>query len=186
MQKFDERDQAIQYLSTAISTLFPDATAANATAQAMENSFMVYEMPDVPPGSFGLMLPRIRWVIRDDDLKLADCFLKAAASAASVNFFFVAAVSMTAIVGVLAAVFSLFNAARKKGARLTQEQCTLLVALRQFGSPVSVDQLANRLDVPTNEAQDRLLALTKLRCADGSVIAAVAQDGNGLWALAGV
>jgi hypothetical protein len=185
MSKFEERNEAVAFISTAIGDWFDAPEQAEVVASACVDAFIKVEYPQFTPGTFGFMVPRMLWVIRDDDIKLSEAFFKAVAAAAGANFF-VASIPAAAVVGLLAAVYGVFNAVRKKGVSLTKEQCRLLIALHREEAPVSVVQLAKLLMLSPEEAKAQLEGLTKLRCGDGSVVAVVAQDGQGLWAAAGI
>ncbi|MCL2826632.1 MAG: hypothetical protein FWD72_04425 [Eggerthellaceae bacterium] len=164
-----------------------DDQVAHAAAEAMVDYF---KSPDYGKGDSSeagdrLISIKAKWVIRNDDLKFADTLLKAIATAAGIEFF-TSAMTYTALVGFLTAVFTLFDNARKKGARITEEQCLVLIALRKSGKPVSLDDLAELLGQRSEEVGKVLLQLKALRAADGTIVSVVAQDGNGLWGLAGV
>jgi len=175
----------VDYIATAIVPQLGPGVDAKAVAEACAPSFGVVDYPQAPPGAFGWMAPRLHWVIRDDDLKLSDAFLKAVAAAAGAGFF-VASAPASAVVGVLAAVYAIFRAVRKKGISLTEEQCFLLTALHQQESPVAVARFSKIIGWTEKRAKAGLEALTKLRCNDGSVVAVAALDSDGLWAAADV
>jgi hypothetical protein len=186
MNEFEQRADAVAFLAEAIGDRFDRPEDAAAVAEVCADAFR--EQPDsgASEGAFDLVIiTPIRWVIRNDDLKLFDAFFKAAGAAAGVNFF-LAAATPAAIVGLLTAVFGVVRAVLKKGISLTEDQCRLLMALRGHGTPMSVSQVAGQLGLAEDEAKARLEALTKLRCRDGTVAAIVAEDGAGLWAPADV
>ncbi len=182
---FDRCEDAIAYIESTIGNQFGPDLTAKTVAQACVASFGILDYPPLPPGAYGLMIPRMHWVIRDDDLKLSDAFFKAVGAAAGAGFF-IGSIPASAVVGVLAAVYSVFRAVRKKGISLTEEQCLVLTALHKQKSPVSVAQFSQVLGWTQDRAEAALDALTKLRCKDGSVVAVAARDAGGLWAAADV
>jgi hypothetical protein len=167
MSEFDRKEDAVGHIAQSIGHDFDSKDAAMLVAQACAGDLVA---KDTTGGDQTLRPPGVRWVIRDDDLKLWDTFFKAAGAA----------------VGVLAALFAVVRAIWKKGISLTEEQHVVLMALHNHGSRVTTEALAGILGWDVERTKAVLNALTKMPCADGTVVAVVGQDGHGLWATAGV
>jgi hypothetical protein len=178
---------------TARASVSPEVAEAFAAHAIQQFREIDLSGPGLPPGHIGWVVPKFRWVIRDDDLRLADALLKAVGAAAGANFF-VGSVTATAVIGVASALFTMCFTIRRKGAIISERETQLLVALNASREPLSAAELADRLnsmkvdDNPWNveETEHLLESLQRVRLRDGTVVAIVARDGHGLWACAGV
>jgi hypothetical protein len=150
--------------------------------------------PPPPPGGFGLLVKRFRWVIKKDDLNLFDSTIDGLKAATSAGFFVAAGVSAPAqwgaAVGIATAVFKLFRAASTRGKRLPPEMFAILLSLKLEG-PATASVLVSRLhlnaDVDSeHKVTDILTALTTMPMADGTVRQLTAKDSNGNWLAAGI
>jgi hypothetical protein len=190
MSASKDRDQAKQVLQEFLTSVAVPPDLHVGVSEACVDQFMTVEWPQPAPGTLGYLSPRYRWVIRSDDLKACDAFWKGLASAASVNFF-MGSVSAAAIVGIIGAVFSVFYSARRKGAKLTPEQCEMLIFLKQCEEPVGEIDIAKKMADQNREwTADRistvLKSLEKVRAHDGTVMAVVARDSEDKWAVAAI
>lgn len=193
----NERDETVarEELIAAVSALTCRPEWAASFAQRCLHEFRVEELPELPPGHLGFLVPRYRWVVRDEDLRLVDSLFASASAVVGTNVL-VGSEAATAVVGVVAAVFTLFRAAYRKGAMLSEQETTLLVALKGIGSPNTVDALvaylngehgnASESEWTTERVKDLLESLERTRLQDGSVVALVERDGRGMWGIAGI
>src|SRR5262249_4959056 len=107
-----------------------DAESGKQLAAALAEEVAAERAREAPPRSLGLMLPVVCWVIRDEDLALIDALWAGLTAAASVNFF-QQSLTVSAITGIIAAVFKTVRRAWKKGASLGPLQYRLLLGLRR-------------------------------------------------------
>jgi len=185
MPEFRDRLLAKQYVKSFLPASLGDDAFAETVAEACLAKYQKVTIPSPPPGVMALMIRRISWVIRDEDLKASDTFWKALAAAGGANFFR-SSVTASAVVGLVSAAFSAFHAVRSFGVRLTIEQTQVLVALKKLETPSTPEEIASALDTSLEKVNDNLSSLKTARRADGSVIAVVASDNEGRWACAGI
>jgi hypothetical protein len=150
-------------------------------------------VPRAEPGSLGLILPRWRWVIRNDDLKVLDAMADGMKSAAAVGFFVHAATStqlLSAGAGMLAVVARLIRQAVVKGATVDEEELRMLLLLAANPEGLLINEVVEILNrsesVSAEKVQQVLDRLAKHAVADGSTAAFVSVDGAGRWRAAGV
>ena len=183
MVEYDTKEKAVDYIKSELMPLCGDDSIADAIADAYAKCFETEVEPD--PDS-RLVITAWKWVIRDDDLKLFDALTKAISAAASLNFFVDKSITVGFVTTIIITVVSLFYNVARKGAKLSEEQCSVLVALKAFDIPVSANELALHMKLPEDSVNELLVSLQKVRLSDGSVVAIATLDGNGFWQAAGV
>ena len=158
-------------------------------SNAMVNSFEVSSTSDKNPAptsnAISFVLSGRKWVIRDDDLKLRETFI-AAASMALASYIATQKISASALVNILSMSFSLFCSARKKGARLSEDQCVIIIKLKEIKRPIPSRRLAKRMEWDVVQVERVLHELMHVICADGTVISLVTRDLRGRWLAVGV
>ncbi|WAS95259.1 hypothetical protein [Nannocystis punicea] len=177
--------------ASRIDALSEDLARRFASAIAAE--FVTMRLPSPRPGTFSLMVPVTRWVVRDDDLKLMDSVWAATAAAASVNFF-AGTVTNQALVGIAAALFKTGRSIMKKGVHLDPLQYRILSILRAAPGGLSIESLhAALLEIDASnppfshgDVSEFLTILSKIRLSDGTVVSLASQDGEGRWSASGV
>ncbi len=171
-----------------------DAESGKQLAEAIAEELSEERTRESPPGSLGLMLPVVCWVIRDEDLALLDALWAGLTAAASVNFF-QQSLTVSAITGIVAAVFKTVRKAWKKGASIGPLQYRLLLGLRRSERGLTVAEAtawvnaAVDLDgagLTEDSVREELKVLSKVRLRDGSVVALAMEDHEGRWSAAGL
>jgi hypothetical protein len=177
-----------------LSAHFAGNPAAHAVASALAPMF-AGDTLGAPADAFGAYSEKGRWVIPDEDLKLADTLLRMSVVGGGAGFFVThnssATATVSAITGFVAAGIAFVLGLRKKIALLTEEQCVLVSLLRSAKTPLTADALVALLpDTPVVADRweiarvERVLAeLVKVRARSGAVFPVVAQDGGGRWGL---
>lgn len=181
------KDEAIAYLCDRIEET-TSREHALIIAEAIVDSFMEqYVSCDHcdRPGMLGLLIASRRWVIRSEDLKLSESFFNAAKIALCV-YAATNELSISIIVDAIASAYSLFRNVRMKGARLTKDQCLVLIGMKEIGRPVSCERLACRLEWEKAKTENVLGELKAISLADGTTAAMVSQNSRGNWAAAGI
>ncbi|MBY3381694.1 hypothetical protein [Rhizobium laguerreae] len=147
--------------------------------------------PRLPRNGFALIVSR--WVVRDDDLKLYEEFVKAISAAAGATFFLDQTKILAAGVGVGVAVFSIFRNAWKSSAVLSPDEVAVLWALRREHPhrPRKADLVtllaeSTRIEGWSEEAVQRILDKLEKYPAPTGLKKFVACDGQGGWGLEGV
>jgi len=176
--RFEAREVAISAIVAGFRSAYGDHEWLTELAQQIADKCRIMEFPDMPPGTMGLLAPKIRWVIRDDDLNAFDAFVKGAIPA-TVAYLAQASAASTFIVATLSSAFTLARAIRRKGAKLTEDECQLLLALQMFNTPIGVAELEAFLRArdsgwSADKVTGTLKSLEKLRVGDGATIAVVA------------
>ena len=147
-----------------------------------------------PPGGYPVLVKRLGWVIRNEDLGLADSILDGIRAASSAGFFLAAGITAPAewgaCIGLATSVFKLFRNALRRGRRLEPDLFTFITALKLAG-PMSEQQLANMLDSVKSpwdllRVEHTIQALKSLPMRDGISRALVSQDHDGRWRLADI
>jgi hypothetical protein len=148
-----------------------------------------------PPGDkFRSVVPRYRWVIRDDDLNVIGVFSDALRAAAAVGFFAVAidfSQAATVATGVLLTGARLVRQTLKKGASLEQLPFRVLLVLRanapQGLTPEELLEILQRVSATTMaEVEGALASLAGTSVGDGTVLSFASRDGAGRWHCSGV
>lgn len=181
-------------LQEAMQALIDQGLPAEAAATFAD--IIVGEHPvsrGIIPSDKALISRATYWVVRDDDVKLIDGLWNALTAAAGTNYF-VGSVTAAAVTGVVAAVAKTIYNMRRKGAYLNPLQHRLLLALRSVQGLLETElleriQTMHAPDEPKLTVADlntELMALTKVRLRDGTVVALVAQDGDQRWSVCGV
>lgn len=167
--------------------------AANLT-DAVADELTETRMKSPPRGGFGLMLPIVCWVIRDDDLALLESLWAGLTAAAGADFF-QQSPSASVLTGIVAAVFKTVRKAAKKGVSLNPLQYRLLLGLKRSERGWTVTEATTWVNATlgsdgTEMTEDsicaELKALAKVRVRDGSVIALAMEDHDGRWSAAGL
>jgi len=137
----------------------------------------------------------VRWVIKDDDLKLLESLfdgLKAGAAAGLIVGEPTTATFAAGIVAIVAAVFKLGRQMRKKGRTLSELEYQVLAVLSSSADGLSESHLHTRLEVIAHRTIDiavlreTLKALEAIALSDGSVTALVSLDAAGVYRASGV
>ena len=141
-----------------------------------------------------MLVPRFRWVIKNDDLALADAILDGVRAAASAGFFATVQVSAPAqwgaAVALFAAVFKVVRNALRKGVVLDARTYSIVTIVKKSGPLTGEELLVHVQKIHANETAESvrpaLEALKAMPMRDGTVRALVAQDGAGRWVAAGI
>jgi hypothetical protein len=194
---FSSKENATQFLRQHLAVFSPEAVTELITSVGSDTDLIqrVSVRSTTPPGASPVLVARYRWVIKDEDLGLADAFLEALRNASSVGFFVVASATDTgkwaaAAVGTFTALFKLCRNVLNKGGILNPSAYEVLVTLKTLG-PLSIEELLTKLREHNGEWIGEALAksLESLKAApmrNGSVRALVMQDHQGRWSTADV
>lgn len=146
-----------------------------------------------PPGSRPAHIAALRWVIRDDDLKILDTILDGLKASAGAGFFVLADLKPTAAVvaaaGLLAGLVKLAYNAVSKGVVLSPPDYSMLAVLSKHGDGLSEEQLLEKLlqtgsDWTPEKIAAGLVNLSEAASRSGKI--ALAWKSAGKWRLAGV
>ena len=182
--EYKERDDAFKHIQSLLPDFCEDEIAKD-VAEIFTDYYRVCEVSGhAPRGMSGLLVAKVKWVIRDDDIRLAEAFFKSAGALIFAQIF--AEMTPLAVYGVVTESFTIALNVFKKGVRLTEDQCSLLIVMKQFDISLSREALANSLRWSLDEVDSILLQLGSLETSDGSIVSVVAQDNEGLWRLTGV
>jgi hypothetical protein len=133
-----------------------------------------------------LLLPKIKYAIKNEDIKLLDALLDGLKAAASVNFFQGSPADKTipAITGVIAALLK-FGRDILKGVRLNSKELLLLVILKRDGVSETnelLDKLVSKkITIEEQELLKLLGNLSQKRSLIGTNVSLIAKTSDGRW-----
>lgn len=186
---FPTRDAAARWLAEQVHGWPLDDESRSGLVTCLADAVVSHEARR-PRGGLGMVVGR--YVIRDDDLSLLDA-LRAAVLAAAPTSFFLDAPTTASVTGLLAAVVTVADRLRRKGARLGPIPLHVLMCLRASPRRLSAAEVAHRLNAASDdrpwtvdEAERELVGLQSVPLGDGSVASLVSRDADGRWATAGV
>lgn len=134
-----------------------------------------------------LLLPKLKYAIKNDDIKLLDAILDGLKAAASVNYFQGSPPDKTipAITGVIAALIKL-GRDLLKGVRLNSTELLLLVILKKDGAIETSDLreklLRKKIDIEEKELLIMIGNLSQKKSLIGTNVSLVAKTTDGRWA----
>lgn len=133
-----------------------------------------------------LLLPKIKYAIKNEDIKLLDAILDGLKAAASVNFFQGSQADKTipAITGVVAALLK-FGRDMLKGVRLNSTEILLLVILKRDGASETNDLIeklvTKKIAIEEQELLKLLGNLSQKKSLIGTNVSLIAKTTDGRW-----
>lgn len=189
MKAFYSQSDCAQYLRDSSTVPAGTGEVQKVISDALASCFE--EPPRAPPhGTLGLMVRR--WVVRGDDLKLYDEFVRAVTAAAGASFFMDHAKLPAAGVGVAVALVSVFRNAWRAAANVTSDEWIILLALKgKFPVRPRKEELVSLLSGSPRrdgsawslEAVQKTLARLEKYPTRSGVKKFVTPDGDGGWGL---
>lgn len=189
--QYSTEEETSSYLTTAFTQRGMPEAVAEELGQHLVTAFEEVTFPNPSPGTFAMMVPRIRWVIRDDDLLLLDAVSDGVLAAISTGWILDESAGTQAtvagIAGVAAASLRVLNQIRRKGARISARNMKVLLALDSSERALSIEEMVEGLDdLSREEVIAAFEELQKVRLRDGTVESLIAQDATGSWSASGV
>jgi hypothetical protein len=189
--EYETKEEASEYLIGRFVRSGLAPTVSTEVGNHLVTGFEEVTLPDPPPGALAMMVPRIRWVIRNDDLSLLDAVSDAVMAALTTGWVVgvspVAQPNVAGVAAIAAASLRVLNQIRRKGAQISDRGMKLLVALDSSERPLSREDIAEGLDsLSQKELADTFEELQKVRLRDGTVVSLISQDATGRWSVAGV
>lgn len=150
---------------------------------------------DEGPLGGGLMIPIVRWVVRDDDIQVLQNVIVGLGGVAATGALTPGSSSakdlLQGVLGVAASLYLIGRALVKKGTRLTILQYAILADLEKSG-PSQVDEICARVALQSgvlHEASTVRAELDALRCVflgDGGTVPLIAEGPDGRVSASGV
>jgi hypothetical protein len=134
-----------------------------------------------------ILLPKLKYAIRNEDIKLLDAILDGLKAAASVNFFQGNPDDKTisATIGVIAALVKL-GRDLLKGVRLSSIELLVLIILRENGPSETIDIIENfarkGIDIKETDLLTIIGDLSQKKSILGTNVALVVKTLDGRWA----
>lgn len=159
------------------------------TQDFVQNSSVISKIDikiDNVEDAFELLLPKIRYAIKNEDIKLLDAILDGLKAAASVNFFQGSPADKTipAITGVIAALLKLGRDILK-GVRLNSTELLLLVILKRDGASETNDLIeklvSKKVAIEEQELLKLLGNLSQKKSLIGTNVSLIAKTTDGRW-----
>jgi hypothetical protein len=150
-REFTRADDVIAFVASHLEGRLSDLpTSANAAAAEQLSSIWSQPIQSVrPPGGRPAHIAALRWVIRDDDLKVLDTVLDGLKASAGAGFFVLTDLKPTAVVvaavGLLAGVVKLAYNAASKGVVLSPDDYSIISALLKHKDGLTEEQLLEEL-----------------------------------------
>jgi hypothetical protein len=191
---FENQNAFTEHIVTALSARFPSEELRQ-VGNLIAPDFTEKREPPPRPGSAGLRVPVLRWIIKDDDLKLLESIfdgLKAGAAAGLIVGEPTTATIVTGVVGIAAAAAKLGRQMLRKGRKLTELEYQVLAALSSAGNGMTETQLVAWMEITTRrtkseaEIRDAINSLQSIALADGTLTSLVSRDAAGLLRAVGV
>jgi hypothetical protein len=147
-----------------------------------------------PPGDDYLLLTRLRWAIKDDDLDLLGTLTAAALAAVGAGLLGGAMdreSQAKAVVAVALALFRTLRQIHRKSASLGTIDCAILVALKSSPNGLEASEVRAVLrstghKLTQKEIDRRLKALQQVRLRDGTTADFASLSALGRWSAAGL
>lgn len=177
--KFDEEKQVKDLLLDKLTGLkdFDSGTKSEVLNQLI-GIFAHYDLSSgAGKGYISYMVPRIYWVIRDEDLPIIESFITGFATAAGVGFFSQGSADqsklMAAAAGLIATCYKLYRAISGKGKFLSQMDYKILLCLKNNEGGLDAHRLLNMLNLTKDtitlmDLDERLKTLQTIHTVDGS------------------
>jgi hypothetical protein len=160
---------------------------------AIADEFAEKRIPPSLPGLLQLKIPVVRWVIKDDDLKLIEALTDGFKAGAAAGFLAgqpVKGAVAGGVVGIVAAAVKLGRQIAKKGRRLSRLEYSVIAALNGIDVGLTESQLLTWLVAQSSytagEIQGAIKRLEAIALPDGTVTALISRDADGKLRVAGI
>lgn len=185
--EFTDKESALAYLESHLNELLDDMACATDLSNALIDEFQVEPtLNDLlqssgnsrgSSNSMSLVMPKKRWAILNDDLEAASLVLAVVP--------LVSTLFLDPTVATITIVANMINFTRnihKKGVRLTEQQCLVLMEIKSYGDPITSNSLAFMLKQSEDDVLNTLGELSKIQCKNKNRIELVQQDTEtGKW-----
>jgi len=196
--EFDSADTAIAHVSDILgrqlSAMAPTQPALSLVARDLL-SIWAEPVETVQPGrSRPAHIAALRWVIRDDDLKLLDSILDGLKASAGAGFFILGGLTVTgttvAAVSLLAGTLKLTYNAISKGVTLSARDYSVIAALFGQSGGLTDQEILDRLltaepNWTLEQVREHLVALGEMPSRTGK-ISLIWKSSDARWRTAGV
>lgn len=179
-RSFASREEARAFIRAEVASVGAHLAITDVVADELIQELQLIALsrrgPEVPP----------RFVVREEDLKLLEAVQAAVVAGVTVASG-TASSAATALAGIFSGSALLIIKAQKKRCELSRDDVDILATLT--AKPMRVDELQGTinlrrvpaLQVTSERVKVALDGLLKRRCPDGTVVALVAIDANGVW-----
>lgn len=136
------------------------------------------ELPELEEGMIGLMIPKFRYVIKNEDLPVFESLFDGLKTAAGANFFMAVSTEDTnktwaAAIGVFSTLYKLYKNVKNKGKSLPFLDFQVLLCLKNYPEGLELGYLRflleqNDIILSDEELRQLLEGLSKVYMHDGS------------------
>lgn len=196
--EFDKNEDASAYLAGFLATRLSDSSVSSGSIPLLAQDLLsVWAVPVEtvrPPNVRPAHIAGLKWVIRDEDLKVLDSILDGVKASAGAGFFAMAGITavphVVAGVGITAAFLKLAYNAVTKGVRLSPEDYSILATVIGKPSGLLAEEIYDRLakvepNWTVEAISQRLTSLTEIPNKSGK-IALVWKSADNRWRTTGV
>jgi hypothetical protein len=197
--EFDRVGEASTYICDFLESRLPNGGLSSKDRLSLAGdltSIWAESVKTVRPGlGSGAHIASLRWVIRDDDLKLLDSILDGLKASAGAGFFILAGRTVTgstvAAVSILAAFLKLAYNALTKGAILSPRDYSVIATLFNETNGLTEKEILDRLlssepNWTAEQVTECVVKLTRLPSGSGKVTLVWKSDDDGRWRVTGV
>ncbi len=196
--EFDSADKATAHISDLLrrqlSVTDPTSSAFPLAARDLLSIWAQQAETVQPVRGRPAHIAALRWVIRDDDLKLLDAILDGMKASAGAGFFILGGLTVTGTAAAAAAIFAgmlkLAYNALSKGATLSVPDYSVIAVLFAQSGGLTDQEILDRLSTSEpnwtiDQVRERLAALGEIPSRSGK-ISLVWKGADGRWRTAGV
>ncbi len=150
----------------------------NLLVESIKEDIKEMELPDFEDGMIGLMIPKFRYVIKNEDLPVFESLFDGLKTAAGANFFLTGTKedinkTWAAAIGVFNTLYKLYKNARNKGKALSSLEFQVLLCLKKYPEGLDLGYLLflrkdNYVTLTEGELKLLLEGLEKVYMNDGA------------------
>jgi len=154
----------------------------------IKEEILEMELPDLKEGMVGLMIPKFRYIIKNEDLPILESLFDGLRTAAGANFFIAVSTgdinqSWAAAIGIFSSLYKLYKKMKNKGKILPSLEFQVLLCLKNHPEGLEFDYLQFLLErdnvfLSELELQQLLDSLGKSYLHDGSKMELVILEGK--------
>jgi hypothetical protein len=157
-------------------------------ADRIKENIKEIELPHLEDGMIGLMIPKFRYVIKNEDLPIFESLFDGLKTAAGANFFITETTydinkTWAAAIGIFSSLYKLYKNIRNKGKTLPFLEFQVLLCLKNYPAGLELDYLLfllrkNHITLDGDQLKQLLEGLGRVYMNDGTKKELVIMEGK--------